>query len=359
MGALVFNDPCLVAVWPGMGCVAEIAGAYLTQKLGARPFAEVGPAPYFDLRQANVKDGLLAPASLPRSVFYGWRSPEGGRDVIILLGEAQPPVRCWAFCQEVVSFAQALGVRRLFTFSAVASPIDPKAEPRVFAFASEPRLLADVRRLGAEVFWDGEVSGLNAVLLSAAIERHVVGACLLGEFPYFASAIPNPKAAAAVLRMFACLGDVELDMEEIEQEARRLEAELCELHDRLKEAMGGSMPGEELPEPDVDALTASDEVPPSVEAELRIDIVSPDPDPTGEGLSGPLSGGPAGFDEADELDADDAPAEPAPETIAEVEALFAMASDDRQVAGELKELLDRHGLFGRYEDRFLDLFRRG
>src|SRR5688500_9505412 len=71
MGALVFNDPCLVAVWPGMGCVAEIAGAYLTQKLGARPFAEIGPAPYFDLRQAHVKEGLLLPAALPRSVFYG------------------------------------------------------------------------------------------------------------------------------------------------------------------------------------------------------------------------------------------------------------------------------------------------
>ena len=122
MGALVFNDPCLVAVWPGMGCVAEIAGAYLTQKLGARPFAEIGPAPYFDLRQAHVKDGLLLPAALPRSVFYAWRNPNGGRDVVILLGESQPPYRAWAFCQELVAFVQALGVRRRFTFSAVASP---------------------------------------------------------------------------------------------------------------------------------------------------------------------------------------------------------------------------------------------
>src|SRR5690606_9030867 len=137
MGALVFNDPCLVAVWPGMGCVAEIAGTYLTQRLAARPFAEVGPAPYFDLRQASVKDGLLVPTSLPRSVFYGWRDPHGRRDVVILLGEAQPAVRTWAFGQEVVDFARVLGVRRVFSFSAVASPIDPRAAPRVFAFASE------------------------------------------------------------------------------------------------------------------------------------------------------------------------------------------------------------------------------
>ena len=37
--------------------------------------------------------------------------------------------------------------------------------------------------------------------------------------------------------------------------------------------------------------------------------------------------------------------------------------DDVQAEGltvmELKEVLDRHGVFKRYEDRFLDLFRRG
>lgn len=349
MGALVFNDPCLVAVWPGMGCVAEIAGAYLTQRLAARPFAEIGPAPYFDLRQANVKDGLLVPASLPRNVFYGWRHPDGGRDVVILLGEAQPAVRTWAFCQEVVSFAQALGVRRVFSFSAVASPIDPRAEPRVFAFASEPKLLGGLRRLGAEVFWDGEVSGLHAVLLAAAIERQMAGACLLGEFPYFASSIPNPKAAAAVLRMFACVGEVELDLDELEQEAGRAEPELCELHDRLKEAMGGSMPGEELLGPGGDELTA-DEAPPVVEAELRIDIISaPDPEPSSDLTTQ--------AEDAEDAGAD-APPDPAPETIAEVEAMFTLAGSDREFAGELKELLDRHGLFERYEDRFLDLFKR-
>jgi proteasome assembly chaperone (PAC2) family protein len=357
MGALVFNDPCLVAVWPGMGCVAEIAGAYLTQQLAAKPFAEIGPAPYFDLRQAHVKDGLLLPAGLPRSVFYGWRNPLGGRDVVILLGEAQPPVRAWAFCQEVVTFAQALGVQRLFTFSAVASPIDPRADPRVFAFASEPKLLSDVRRLGAEVFWDGEVTGLNAVLLSAAVERQMTGACLLGEFPYFASSIPNPKAAAAVLRMFACLAGVQFGLEEIEGEAKRIEPELCELHDRLKEAMGGSMPGEDAPEGQdplggdrVPPKADDDDAPPSaeleLELELRLDIVSPEPDALAEAMRA-----------SDDDDDDDEPWEPSAETIAAVEAMFEEARVDRDRAGELKDLLDVHGLFPRYEDRFLDLFR--
>lgn len=359
MGALVFNDPCLVAVWPGMGCVAEIAGAYLTQQLAAKPFAEIGPAPYFDLRQAHVKDGLLLPAGLPRSVFYGWRNPLGGRDVVILLGEAQPPVRAWAFCQEVVTFAQALGVQRLFTFSAVASPIDPRSDPRVFAFASEPKLLSDVRRLGAEVFWDGEVTGLNAVLLSAAIDRQMAGACLLGEFPYFASSIPNPKAAAAVLRMFACLGGVQFSLDEIEGEAKRLEPELCELHDRLKEAMGGSMPGEDEVAPTgKDALGGDrvpprgaddDEAPPTVEleVELRLDIVSPDLELNHEVVS----------EHGHEEEAEDEPWEPSAETIAAVEAMFEEVRLDRDRATELKDLLDVYGLFPRYEDRFLDLFR--
>jgi proteasome assembly chaperone (PAC2) family protein len=346
MAALVFNDPCLVAVWPGMGCVAEIAGAYLTQKLGARPFAEIGPAPYFDLRQAHVKDGLLLPAALPRSVFYAWRNPNGGRDVVILLGESQPPHRAWAFCQELVAFVQALGVRRMFTFSAVASPIDPRSHPRVFAFASEPKLLADVRRLGAEVFWDGEVTGLNAVLLSAAIEKKISGACLLGEFPYFASSIPNPKAAAAVLRTFACLSGVELELEEIDGEAARIEAELTELHDRLREAMGGTMPGESLLEKDGPSEEPGD-------PDLQLDVVEADEAGVGSESEPELD------TPVIELTAeiDDTPPEPSAETIAQLESLFDEARTDRGRATELKALLDRYGLFARYEDRFLDLFR--
>jgi hypothetical protein len=55
------------------------------------------------------------------------------------------------------------------------------------------------------------------------------------------------------------------------------------------------------------------------------------------------------------------PPEPAPQldaaTVSLIESLFADAQIDRTKALELKAVLDQHGVFKAYEDRFLDLFK--
>jgi len=96
----------------------------------------------------------------------------------------------------------------------MATPIRPEATPRVFAAASRPDLLDEVQRLEVEVLREGEISGLNGVILAAADERGVGGICLLGEFPFFASSVANPSASAAVLRKFAGIAGVTLDLRE-------------------------------------------------------------------------------------------------------------------------------------------------
>lgn len=40
-----------------------------------------------------------------------------------------------------------------------------------------------------------------------------------------------------------------------------------------------------------------------------------------------------------------------------IEQLFEQSAHDRSKAFELKQELDRHGVFKEYEDRFLDLFK--
>jgi len=54
------------------------------------------------------------------------------------------------------------------------------------------------------------------------------------------------------------------------------------------------------------------------------------------------------------------PAEPrlGPGDRKRIEALFDQAAKDRSKAFELKQELDRLGVFKEYEDRFLDLFRK-
>ena len=309
------EHPWLVAAWPGMGGVALLAATYLMRSIGARPIANIEPGDYFDVTHITVKDGV-GRATVPENVLYAWKSPPGGRDLVIFLGDAQPAHNGYDFCRTLIGRARKLGVERVLTFAAMATPSHPKADPTVFAVTNRPALIETLRYENVELLSDGEISGLNGVLVAAAAEQDLEGICLLGEFPYFATNLPNPKASAAVLRVFSSMSGVELDLTDIDAQAAEMEERLTELLERIQQAAQAQVGGVEL-----------EDTQPS-------------------------------FELPEEEEETEEPGLTAPER-ARIEHLFEQAGVDRGKATELKAELDRLGVFKEYEDRFLDLFRRG
>lgn len=320
------EGPWLVAAWPGMGAVGVLAAAHLLRQLGVEPLGEIPPEAYFDLQEVAVEHGLLQTPRYPRTTLYRWRNPRGP-DLVLMLAEAQPQARGFSLCQELIGRARALDVSRVVTFAAMATPNEPSAPSRVHVMATDPTLLEEARRLDAELLDEGAISGMNGVLLAAAQARELPGLCILGEFPYFASSIPQPKAAAAVLRCFSRLSGIPLDLSDLDEEAAVVEDQLTALLERLlREARAQ---GEEGAEPEL-----------GIEAALGGQVLQPEPEEPPAPQAGPL----------DRLD---------PAVLAQIEALFAEAERDRGRALELKALLDQHGVFKALEDRFLDLFKHG
>lgn len=298
------RDPWLVAVWPGMGGVAISAGYYLMAKLGMHLLVEFPAAEFFDLDHVEVKDGLILSTRLPRSRLFLWNDPKHLHDLIVFIGEAQPPVRGGSFCRKLIEQAKALGVRRVFTFAAMATQMRPKHPSRVFGAATDRETLAQFKQLDLHILESGNISGLNGVLLGMAATSGLPGGCLLGEIPHVFSQIPFPKASLAVLEFFSVMAEIELDLEELRDHAETVEKTLEDFLTRLegaveeKEANRGS-----------------------------------------EGEAG--AGSPrAGVKDRQRLG-----------------QLFEEARKDRSRAYELKQELDRLGLFHEFEDRFLDLFK--
>jgi hypothetical protein len=306
------REPWLVAAWPGMGAVAFLAAEYLARRLGAERLAEVPAGEHFHPAGVQVEQGILLPPHAPRTVLSGWRNPGSGRDLVILLGEQQPAADSWRYCGAVLATARELGVTRAFTFAAMATPSPPRAPARVFVAATEAALLSELGRLEMEPIRSGEIGGMNGVFLAAAAEQRIPGACLLGEIPFFAGAVSNPKAAAAVLRVFARLAGLELDRGELELAGAEVERQLAAHYEKMERA------AREVRE--AAARRRGEE---------------------------PAEWSPAGGE--DRL---------SPEELARIEALFAEAGRERSKALELKAELDRLDVFARYEDRFLDLFKR-
>lgn len=299
------SNPWLAAVWPGMGQVAINAGFYLMAKLGAYVLAEFSAEGLFEVEHVDVEGGLIRAGRLPRSRFFVWNDPARKRDLVIFIGEAQPPAGKYAFCRRLIRFAGELGIQRVFTFAAMATQMRPEQDSRVFGAAIDRESLAELRSLDLEVLEEGRIGGLNGVLLAAAAEARLRGACLLGEMPHFLPQLPYPKASLAVLRTFSALTEIDIDLAELAEQAEAVDEKLGELLANVERVAGA----DETDEPEA----------------------SPEPD---------------------------APAL-APDDLRRIEALFDQARQDRSRAYVLKRELDHLGVFKEYEDRFLDLFTKG
>jgi proteasome assembly chaperone (PAC2) family protein len=300
------NKPWLVAVWPGMGQVAVSAGYYLMAKLGVQLLAEFSPRELFEVEHVEVKAGRIHTGRLPRSRLFAWVDPNGRHDIVIFIGEAQPPTGKYAFCHRLIDYAKELGVERVFTFAAMATRMHPDHNSRVFAAATDENSLSEIRRLELEVLEDGHIGGLNGILLGVAAESGLPGTCLLGEMPHIFAQLPFPKASLSVLEVFATMAHLELDLSELREQSQAMDQKLGELFASVERALEEHIPMEE------EAAGAE----PSPEPRLPR------------------------------------------EEEQRIEQLFEQAAQDRSKAYELKRELDRLDVFREYEDRFLDLFKK-
>jgi proteasome assembly chaperone (PAC2) family protein len=305
------NKPWLVAVWPGMGNVALSAGYYMIAKLGMHLLAEFSPKELFEMEHVEVKGGLIHPGRLPRSRLFAWTDPQHQHDIIVFIGEAQPPSGKYLFCHNLIDLARRLGVERVFTFAAMATQMHPEHVSRVFGAATEEQGLEQLKSLEIDLMEEGQISGLNGVLLGVAAENGLRGTCLLGEMPHIFAQLPFPKAALAIVRVFSSIADIEIDTHELVEQARMMDHNLGQLLAKVEEAIQKSRS-----DPEEEASEFAEES--ATEEEPRLSTEN-------ENL---------------------------------IERLFEQAKRDRTKAYELKRELDRLEVFKDYEDRFLNLFQK-
>jgi proteasome assembly chaperone (PAC2) family protein len=298
--------PWMVAVWPGMGNVALNAGYYLLAKLEMHVIAEFEVANLFDVDHVEVRQGRIQSVEHPRNRLFLWSDPEKKHDIVIFLGEAQPPVGKYQFCRRLIEYARELEIERVFTFAAMATSMHPDHRSRVFGAATDDKGLEEIKRLELDLLEDGHIGGLNGVLLGAAAESGLRGTCLLGEMPHIFTQLPFPKASMGILEVFTTITGIKLDFSELAAQVKVMEQQLGELLTQVEEKFGPQFPQEQ-------------------EGYVAEPAES-------EGLS------------------------PADEE--KIERLFNQAEADRSKAFELKQVLDRLGVFKNYEDRFLDLFKK-
>ncbi len=305
----ILHDPYSIAAWPGMGNVSFTAVNYLKDKLNARLLGEITPADFFAPTGAIVTKQIIRPPETPKNQFFYYQSKTSGHDIILFLGSIQPvPHREYEFAKEILKAAKSFGTKIVYTAAAAPSDMHFKNTPRVFAVPNHQDLFSQLMKYKVHFMGDGNVAGLNGLLISVASEMDMKGVCLLGEIPFFTAQIEFPRASLMIIEILIKLIHVKIDLVDLELYANQKEKEIEPLATLLtKDKPSSSV----FPDSENQIIPESEEKVPK-SAQLKI------------------------------------------------EKLFRQAEFDRTYKNKmkLKEELDKWGLFDDYLDRFLDLFKK-
>jgi uncharacterized protein len=229
------NSPNMLATWPGVGNVAIIIATYLTSKLNFKELAEIQPESFFDPTGVLVEDSIIEAPQFPQSKFYYRKNPNPEKsDLIMFLGDDQPAAKGYELANCVLEVGLRFHMKRVYTCAAALTRIHHTEQPKVWGVGTNSELVQELKKLNLKQKGNLQIAGLNGLLLGVAKEREIEGMCLLGEVPVYASRMPNPMAALAVLRVLSRLLDVEIDLVDLVRIAE-------ETREKMKQAAAEAM----------------------------------------------------------------------------------------------------------------------
>lgn len=306
------NNPSLIAAWPGMGNVAITAVTYLKEHLGAKPLGEIEDLDFFAPTGATISNQLIQKPVRARNQFYYYQSPTKQHDLILFIGSVQPiPHREYEFARAILESVMGFHPGMVYTTAAAPSDMKFRDTPRVFAVPNEQSLLNQISEYHVHFMTEGNIAGLNGLLIAIAAELGLPGVCLLGEIPFFTAQMDFPRASLNVLDVMTKLLKLKIDLLDLELYVSQKEREIEPLANLLnKEEQNEKIESVSREKPEMKVVTQEEPVPKAVRSR--------------------------------------------------VEKLFTQAEFDQTYKSKmkLKEELDKWGLFDEYLDRFLDLFKK-
>ena len=252
------GKPILVASWPGIGNIGIIAVNTLREMLEAEEFGEIEPWDFFYPRRVLIKNGILEYLEFPSSKFYFRRAE--GKDVIFFIGEEQPTEgsrvyaegkKAYHMANLVLNVAEKFKCRRIYTSGAAVSLTHHTMKPRVWAVPNSERLIQEIRRYENAVLMSdiegrgkqGNITGLNGLLLGVAKKRGFEAICLMGEIPVYLQGLPlsYPKASKSVLEVLTRNLKIEVNLDKLDELDQRVQRRIEEFYQQIPLAIRGQL----------------------------------------------------------------------------------------------------------------------
>jgi proteasome assembly chaperone (PAC2) family protein len=223
------RSPALICAFAGWNDAAGAATTALTtaaESLDAEVIAQVDPEHFFDF-QANrptirLTEGQTREIEWPGNVLLA-ATPHGSERDLVLLAGTEPNLRWRTFADGIAETAEGLGVEMVVTLGALIADVAHTLPVPITGLASDEQL---VKRLDLTRSTYEGPTGVVGVVHDACGRKGIPSASLWAAVPHYVAAVPNPKAALALLRRLEGLVGVAVEASGLEEEAESYESQV-------------------------------------------------------------------------------------------------------------------------------------
>ncbi len=217
---------CAFRGWNDAAASASTALGAIGNSLDGRLIADLDPEEFFDFQSTRptitLEEGQTRRIEWPENNLIAVEVPGADRDLVLFDG-TEPNLRWRTFSETIATAADALGVEMVITLGALIAEVSHTLPVPITGLASSEELVEelDLERSSYE-----GPTGIVGVVHDLCRQSGLDSASLWAAVPHYVAAVPNPKAALALLRRLEGLTGIAVEAAELEEETEDYEEQI-------------------------------------------------------------------------------------------------------------------------------------
>jgi proteasome assembly chaperone (PAC2) family protein len=217
---------CSFRGWNDAAAAASTALSAVASSFDSELIAKVDPEDYFDFQSTRptivLTEGQTRRIEWPENNLVAVRIPTADRDLVLLDG-TEPNLRWRTFSETIATAADALGVEMVITLGALIAEVSHTLPVPITGLASDQGLVEELELERSN--YEGP-TGIVGVVHDLCRQAGISSASLWAAVPHYVAAVPNPKAALALLRRLEGLTGIAVEASELEEETSDYEEQI-------------------------------------------------------------------------------------------------------------------------------------
>ena len=217
---------CAFRGWNDAAASASTALATIGNSLDGQLIAHLDPEEFFDFQSTRptitLDEGQTRRIEWPENNLIAVEVPGADRDLVLLDG-TEPNLRWRTFSETIATAADALGVEMVITLGALIAEVSHTLPVPITGLASSDEMVEEMELERSS--YEGP-TGIVGVFHDLCRSNGIDSASLWAAVPHYVAAVPNPKAALALLRRLEGLTGIAVEASELEEETADYEEQI-------------------------------------------------------------------------------------------------------------------------------------